>query len=180
MGDTTKYFTAKTCVDFHQTKCHYKKRGLIKEVTKTQVLVAFLFRTGVLQKGTGMQKQNYFDRMELKKNNLLAAGLVSERFPGVSSIVLHMIYYQRATEPILMKRTLNFMPTDYACFRMDCMREECINGGFELTPVVAGVIKNHKKSAKGKIVCRGKNGTLRHNHASIGYEVSVQYGKPVK
>jgi len=142
--------------------------------------VAFLFSVVVSQKGTGMQKQSYIEKMELKKNNLLAAGLVSERFPGVLSIVLHMIYYQSTSEPVLMKRTLNFLPTDYACFHIDCMREECSNGGFELTPVIAGVIKNHKKSAKGKIACCGKNGTLSHNHASIGYEISVQYSKPIK
>lgn len=127
-----------------------------------------------------MQKQSYMEKLELKKNTMLAAGLVSERFPGVSSIVLQMTYYQRTADPILMKRTVNFTPNDYACFRMDCMREECTQGGFELAPVVANLIKSSKKSAKGKIICNGKSETLRFGHASIAYEISVQYNKQAK
>ncbi len=111
---------------------------------------------------------------------MLASGLVSERMPEVSSIVFHMTYYQRTAGPVLMKRTVNFLPSDYACFHMECMREECTNGGFDLTSVVAGLVKNHKKSVKGNIFCHGKSETLRFGHASIAYEVSVEYNKAVK
>jgi hypothetical protein len=111
---------------------------------------------------------------------MLAIGLVSERFPGVSSIVFQMTYYQSTLDPVLMKRTLSFLPANYACFHMDCMREECTNGGFDLAPVVAGLVKDRKKSVKGNIFCKGKNETLRLGHARIAYEVSIQYNKQVK
>jgi hypothetical protein len=127
-----------------------------------------------------MQKQSYLEKQEMKKSNMLAAGLVSERYPSVSTIVLHMTYYQRTSDPILMKRTLNFLPTDYACFHLDCMREECANGGFELSQVIAEMIKKNIKSAKGKIVCTGKSESLHLNHASISYEISIQYLKQAK
>ena len=125
-------------------------------------------------------KQNYKEKLELKRNTMLAAGLVSERFPAVSNIIFRMTYYQRTADPILMKRTISFSPTNYACFHLECMREECTDGGFDLTPVVAGLVKNNKKSVSGKIVCNGKSDDLRHGHASIAYEVSVQYNKPAK
>jgi len=125
-------------------------------------------------------KQNYKEKMELKRGVMLAAGLVAERLPGVSNIIFRMTYYQRTSGPVLMKRTMNFFPTDYACFRMDCMREECTNGGFDLTGVVDDLVKSRKKSAKGNIMCRGKSETLRHGHASISYEVSVEYDKQAK
>jgi hypothetical protein len=125
-------------------------------------------------------KQNYKEKLELKRDAMQAAGLVGERLPGVSNIVFQMTYYQRTAGPVLMKRTMNFFPTDYACFRMECMREECINGGFDLTQVVAGLVKNRKKSVKGSIVCRGKSETLSHGHASISYEVSIEYTKQAK
>ena len=125
-------------------------------------------------------KQNYKEKLELKRDAMLAAGLVAERLPGVSNIVFQMTYYQRTAGPVLMKRTMNFFPTDYACFRMECMREECTNGGFDLTQVVAGLVKNRKKSVKGSIVCRGKSETLNHGHASISYEVSIEYTKQAK
>ena len=118
--------------------------------------------------------------MELKKKVMLAAGLVSDRFPGVSSIVLHMTYFQKTSDPVLMKRTLNFFPTHYACFHIECMREECTNGGFDLAPVVASLVKNQKKATVGKLVCNGKSDSLRLGHASIAYEISIQYAKQGK
>jgi len=144
--------------------------------------VAFLFgwNTAILKYGEIMHKQSYMEKLELKRNNMVAAGLISERYPEVLSIVFRMTYYQKTSDPVLMKRTVNFVPTDYACFRMDCMREECTHGGFELTPVVDGLIKNLKRSVKGKIVCNGKSETLRIGHASIAYEVTIQYNKQTK
>ena len=125
-------------------------------------------------------KQSYMEKLELKKNKMLAAGLVSERYPGVSSIVFRMTYYQKTSDPVLMTRTVNFIPTDYACFHMDCMREECTNGGFDLLPVVTGLFKERKKTVKGKICCDGKNEAVVAGHASIAYEVSVQSAKHLK
>lgn len=125
-------------------------------------------------------KQNYKEKLEIKRNAMLAAGLVSERFPAVSNIMFRMTYFQRTVDPVLMTRTINFSPTNYACFHLDCMREECTNGGFDLAPVVANLVKNKKKSVSGKINCNGKSEDLRHNHASIAYEVSVQYSKQAK
>jgi len=122
-------------------------------------------------------KQSFKERLEMKKNNMLASGLVSERMPGVTSIIFRMTYHQRTAGPILMKRTINFSPTDYACFHLECLREECTNGGFDLTPVVKSLVKERKKNGKGRLLCRGKNSSLRHGHASISYEVDVEYDK---
>jgi hypothetical protein len=151
---------------------------------RTVVFAAFLFSSVLRharEKGNmSNNKQTYKEKQELKKNAMLASGLVSERMPGVSSIVFRMTYYQKTAGPILMTRTVNFVPSDYACFRMECMREECTGGGFDLTPVVNGLVKNRKKSVKGHICCNGKSETLRHGHASISYEVSVEYSKAAK
>jgi len=124
-----------------------------------------------------MQRQSYLEKQETKKNVMLAAGLVAERYPSVSSLVLRMTYYQRTSDPILMKRTLNFLPSDYACFYFDCLREGCIDGGFELSRVVSEMIKKKIKSTKGKLVCNGKSKILHLNHASIEYEICIQYLK---
>ncbi len=118
--------------------------------------------------------------MEQKRVVLVANGLISDRYPGVSNIELRMTYYQRTVDPVLMKRTVSFTPTNYACFRMDCMRDECSNGGFDLTPVITSLVKNRKTSVKGNIACQGKTENLGHNHASIAYEVNVEYCKSKK
>jgi len=120
-------------------------------------------------------KQNYLAKMELNKKNRLAAGLVSDRFPKVSGMVIHMTYYQRVSEFVLMERTVNVSPKDYAYFNMECMIKDCINGGFDLGQVISDMIKHHKKSGKGKLVCNGKNDILSSGHASVSYEISIKY-----
>jgi hypothetical protein len=120
-------------------------------------------------------RQRYREKLELERAALVAAGLVSERYSGVASIEFHMTYYQRCLDPVLMKRTLSFSPADYARFHMKCMADGCTDGGFDLAPVVAGLAKSHKKSIKGKIFCHGTNHTF--GHASMAYEVTIQYAR---
>ena len=127
-----------------------------------------------------MNRHDYAAKMELKKQNNIAAGLVSERFPAVSGIVIHMTYYRKAMIPLLMVRTLNVFPTSYAYFKMDCMIKGCKGGGFDLTSVLAGMIKLQRKEAKGIIFCRGNTDPLEADHARIEYEAVIQYKKPVK
>ncbi len=130
-----------------------------------------------MPKGIQTHRQNHLERQELLKKNKMAAGLISERFPGVSQIVLRMSYYQRGARNVVMIRTVNFSPTDYAYFHIDCTRDECTNGGFDLTPIVDNLVRDRKKSVKGRLLCDGKGGTLAPNHASIGYEVSIESSK---
>ena len=122
-------------------------------------------------------RQDYIARMELVKKNRLNAGLVSERFPKVSSIIINMTYYQKAANPVLMERIINILPASYAYFNMECMIKDCVNGGFDLTPAISDLIKNRKKSGKGKLVCKGKTSPVSPEHASVSYEISIQYIK---
>lgn len=123
-------------------------------------------------------RQSYKEKLEIERAALAATGLVSERYSGVSSIEFHMTYYHRGLDPVLMERTLSFLPADYAGFHMKCMEDGCTDGGYDLAPVVAGLVKSCKKSVKGKIFCHGTNDTL--GHASIAYEVNIRYNKQVK
>ncbi len=123
-------------------------------------------------------RQSYKEKLALERAALVATGLVSERYSGLSTIEFRMTYYTRGLDAVLMKRTLSFSPADYAGFHMKCMEDGCTGGGFDLAPVVAALAKSRKKSIKGKIFCRGRNQTL--GHASIAYEVNIQYHKQVK
>lgn len=122
-----------------------------------------------------VSKQDYLARKEINKQKKLAAGVISKRFPKVSRIVLHMQYYQKSSEKVYMVRTVNFTPSSYAYFNMDCLTKDCVNGGFELTPVIKDLIKKRKKSGKGKLVCNGKYDSGVKGHISIAYEISIEY-----
>jgi hypothetical protein len=131
-----------------------------------------------MPKSAQTHRQNQLERQELLKKHKVASGLISDRFPGVAQIVFHMTYYQRGVRSVLMVRTVNFTAADYAYFHMDCMQDGCTNGGFDLTPVVAALIRDRKKTVRGKLVCDGKNAAP--HHASIEYEVSIQGSKSGK
>lgn len=124
------------------------------------------------------RKQSYRQKLETDKAALVALGLVSDRHAGVSNIELRMTYFHRGMDSVLMTRTLNFLPADYAGFHMKCMEDGCTGGGFDLAPVVAGLAKSHKKSIKGKLFCHGIDQTI--GHASIAYEVNILYRKHLK
>jgi hypothetical protein len=122
-------------------------------------------------------KQNYLEKTEKNKQLKLEAGLISERFPEVTDIVVQMTYYQNAANPVLMSRTINFWPSHHAYFNMDCMKKDCIDGGFDLTSVIVDMIKHRKKSSKGKLKCNGSVSPPISEHASISYEITIAYKK---
>jgi hypothetical protein len=122
-------------------------------------------------------KQNYMARMELNRQNRLAMGLLSERFPQVSGILINMTYYQKGANPVLMLRTIHVQPPDSAYFNMDCLIKGCVDGGFDLTSAIKNMVKARKKTAKGKLVCRGKTDTSSVDHASVEYEIEMRYNK---
>jgi hypothetical protein len=70
---------------------------------------------------------------------------------------------------------VSFLPGDYAFFHMKCMKENCTDGGFDLEPVVSRLVKTRKSSGKGKIMCHGTSD--QRAHASLSYEVTIQYNK---
>jgi hypothetical protein len=123
-------------------------------------------------------RQSFRQKQALESNALIALGLISERYAEVSKIEFRMTYYQRGLDPVLMTRTRSFSPADYAGFHMQCEEDGCTGGGFNLAPVVAGLAKAHKKSVKGKLFCHGENQTI--GHASIAYEVNIEYDKQGK
>jgi hypothetical protein len=125
-----------------------------------------------------IRRQNYREQQEQKRNAMLATGLIADRFPGVSRIAFRLTYYQRTVDPVLMTRMVSFVPADCAYFKLLCMREGCTNGGFDLAPVVAGMVKGSRTSCKGRITCRGRSDHAGPAHASLAYEVNIEYRAP--
>jgi hypothetical protein len=115
--------------------------------------------------------------MDLKKQNRLLAGLISERLPEASGIIINMTYYQKGTNPVLMERTIKMLPISDTYFKMDCMIRGCNEGGFDLTQTVANLVKNRRNVKKGTLVCNGQTDVPSPDHASIDYEILMQYNK---
>lgn len=119
-------------------------------------------------------KQNYIVRAELSRQKKLASGVLADRYPEVSGIVICMTYYQKGNS-ILMLRTINLSPLDAAYFNMECMTKDCVEGGFDLTSVISEMVKARRKAGKGRLVCCGKSDGSPSDHASVAYEIGIQY-----
>ncbi len=125
-------------------------------------------------------QQKKLDEQARENEEKLAAGLISERFPRVSGIVIRITYYGNSADPVVMVRTLNIFPSNPAYFYIKCFVKGCENGGFELAPEIKRMIKNNKKSGKGEMTCKGKGDFITSGHARIVYDVSIQYNRASK
>jgi hypothetical protein len=105
------------------------------------------------------------------------AGLISQRFPGVSSIVVDMEHNGKGINAIHLLRTLEFFSDSHAYFRVECLNRDCKNctDGFQLDQVVAGMIRNHASSKEGELNCEGNGTTSRR--VNISYKVTIQYNE---
>lgn len=109
-----------------------------------------------------------------RQERRVEAGFVSAQFPEVAGIVISMMYNQRGIAKSL-PRVVNFFPGSYALFRVDCLSRGCADGGFDLTQVITGMIRNRRETAKGELSCEGNDPTPTAGHSSIVYEVAIQY-----
>jgi hypothetical protein len=113
-----------------------------------------------------------------KTQQKLESGLISEHFPKVSSIVIDVTNSYGKINPITVLRTLNFWPNSYAYFNIECLSKGCLHGGFDLDQVITMMIRSHKKSEEGKLVCDGNNISLEHSN--IRYIINIRYNKITK
>ena len=105
------------------------------------------------------------------------AGLISQRFPDVSSIVVDMEHKRNGISAIHLLRTLNFPSDSHAYFRIECLNRDCkdCTDGFHLDPVIAAMIRNNTPSKEGELKCDGSGITARQ--VNITYKVTIQYNK---
>jgi len=111
------------------------------------------------------------ERMQEMMQQRREAGSVATHFPEVANIVMNMTYNQRGAKSIL--RTFNFTPESYAFFVVNCLRQDCVGGGFDLTEVITSMIRNRRAEVRGALGCKGTDSST--NHSDIAYKVSIQY-----
>jgi hypothetical protein len=102
---------------------------------------------------------------------MLAAGLVSDRFPGVSSIVVTMDYSRGTFSAV--HRTMNFFPGSPAFFKISSLGDGSDEGGLDLTRFIHKMIGSHARSAKGAFNGDRKDPAIAH--PNVDYEVAITY-----
>jgi hypothetical protein len=104
----------------------------------------------------------------------LDAGFVAAHYPEVASIVINMVYDQRGVTKSL-PRVMNFSPSSCALFKVDCLNKDCADGGFDLTRVITGMIRNRRQMSTGDISCEGSGSSPSVGHSAITYKLTIQY-----
>jgi hypothetical protein len=103
----------------------------------------------------------------------LESGLISEHFPQVSSIVINATNSYKGINPNNILRIFNFLPSSFAYFNIECLSEGCRDGGFDLDQVITMMIRSHKDSGEGELMC--DSSSLSSDHSHIHYKVNIQY-----
>src|SRR5512147_697436 len=113
------------------------------------------------------------ERMQQKHDT----GLISKRFPEISTIVVDMEHHRNGISTILILRTLNFSSGSDAYFHVECLNRDCkdCTEGFDLGQVVAAMVRSHTSSREGQLDCDGKG--LTSSHVNISYKVTIQYNE---
>jgi len=122
-----------------------------------------------------MNSNKHATTMMEKKQEIMQqrreAGSIVTHFPEVVSIDMNMTYNQKGAKSII--RTFHFSPDSYAFFIINCLRKDCVDGGFDLTQVINAMIRSRKVKTKGTLSCKGTDSST--THSDIIYEVSIQY-----
>jgi hypothetical protein len=145
--------------------------GAEKAVTAQRIPVVLRERRS---ERSGKEENVYNARNEAReelKRERLAAGLMSDRFPNVSSIVVTMTYNRAPAASVF--RTVHYCPTSPAFFRISCLGEGCEGGGLELTWVIQRMIREREKSMRGELRCENRDEAIPH--ADVDYSVAITY-----
>jgi hypothetical protein len=117
-----------------------------------------------------MFSRNNQERLE-RKQERADSGSVSRRFPGVAGIVVNMKYTQRGG--ITVDRVVNFYPSSYAFFRLECLSQDCVSGGFDLTHAIHMMVRTNREVSTGELACDDDG--PRPGHSNIVYEIAIRY-----
>lgn len=87
---------------------------------------------------------------------------LSELYPDVRRITLFVAFEEADAESEPNYQQIIFTADTEAIFRLDCSRDACVGGGFDLTPVVDEMVKNSESRVHGKLACEGTLGSGGH------------------
>src|SRR3954462_12903192 len=83
---------------------------------------------------------------------------ISEIYPDVERITLFVAFEVADQESEPNYQQIIFTTETKAVFRLDCSRDECVAGGFDLAAVVDEMVKSGESRIHGRLTCDGTLG----------------------
>jgi hypothetical protein len=103
---------------------------------------------------------------------------LSELYPNVSRLTLFVAFEEAAAEAEPNYQQIIFGRDSEAVFRLDCSREDCVDGGFDYAPFIDALISSGEERAHETIACDGwlGSGTDRQRCSlQSEFRIIVQY-----
>jgi hypothetical protein len=99
------------------------------------------------------------------------AGSMADRFPQVEKIEVTLTYCQRGSTSIVRHRW--FSPSSFAFFKMTCLSKDCVDGGFDMSRIIAQMVNSRSRVKTGELDCEGDQPTACAAH--VAYEIAIAY-----
>jgi hypothetical protein len=103
---------------------------------------------------------------------------LSELYPNVTRIMLFVAFEEADSEAEPNYQQIIFTQDSEAAFRLDCSRDECVDGGFDYAPFIDELIRSGEERAHDKIECEGWLGSGEGRQPcslQSEYRIIVQY-----
>lgn len=83
---------------------------------------------------------------------------LSELYPQVLRLILFVAFEEADDEAEPNYQQIIFGPDSEAAFRLDCAREDCVDGGFDYAPFIDKLIASGQERSHETIACAGRLG----------------------
>lgn len=84
-----------------------------------------------------------------------AHATISELYPDVGRIMLFVAFEEADSESEPNYQQIIFTAGSEAAFRLDCSRDACVGGGFDLAAPIDEMLKAGESRAHGVLACEG-------------------------
>ncbi len=103
---------------------------------------------------------------------------LSDLYPNITRIILFVAFEEADAEAEPNYQQIIFTPNSDTAFRLDCSREDCVDGGFDYAPYIDELIRSGEERAHGKIACEGWLGSgegRQRCSLQSEYRIIIQY-----
>jgi hypothetical protein len=113
-----------------------------------------------------------------ENQRILESHALSVRFPGLKSLKAHLTYHPPGGvgQSAEIKYSVNLEHAK-SVFRFDCLNQECVGGGFDLSELLAQAVAKRSKVLGGEMQCQGwrdkKSVETVYCHGILRYKLNL-------
>ena len=119
---------------------------------------------------------------EAWRRSYAAASCVQERFPKVELLVIDLAFIDVRRIGRFSPQMRSFSESAKAFFAIACPRTVCLDGGFDLDPIVLAMLGTKATTSNGTLECRGWMDPTRAENTRcllrVHYRLGARYNAP--